>query len=48
MSESKKMWERFAKSGKLTDYLEYCKARKAENPKSERDRNKESQDQSSL
>lgn len=48
MRESKKLWARFAKSGKLNDYLEYCKARKAENMKSKSDGIKEPRDQSSL
>lgn len=48
MSNSKKLWSRFEKSGKLVDYLEYCKARREENkdrrpPEKDGDR-----DQSSL
>ena len=48
MSNSKKLWSRFEKSGKLIDYLEYCKARKLERKTSEQTKDGNSEPQSSL
>lgn len=48
MNEIRGLWERFEKSGKLKDYLEFCKARRTEERKRRPDGDEGEDSQSSL
>ena len=48
MKEAMKLWARFEKSGKLSDYMEFCEARRREASPRDGAKQGEAEPQSSL